>query len=107
MIPFDRAVTVVTRTPGAVDEHGNETTATTATHPGVVARRELLTATERVTLGFSSATYTYWFPPDAPVTAADRILDAGETLEVRGRPSLEATRRRPHHIEAVAEVVNP
>lgn len=107
MIPFNRTVTVITRTPGAVDDHGNETTADTATHEGIRARRELLSAAERVTLGFSSAAYVYYFPPGSPVTAVDRIVDGGETLEVRGRPSIEETRRRPHHIEATAEVVNP
>lgn len=106
MIAFDRVVTVVTRTPGARDEHGNPTTSTTATHTGVKARRELLTAEENATLGdYQRARYLYFFPPDAPVTASDRVLDDGETLEVKGRPSEESTRHRVHHLEAIVEVV--
>lgn len=46
-----------------------------------------------------------YLPPDADVTALDRITWNGLTFEVKGRPNRAYDRHSEHHVEVDLEVV--
>jgi hypothetical protein len=80
--------------------------------PNVPARRQLVSATENITNRDEQArTFAYdlaLFTDDGEpvvISGRDLILDGDEELKVFGTPDTVARRRRPHHIQARAYVI--
>jgi hypothetical protein len=113
---LDREVTWVP-TEIVTDARGNEERVDGTPVPGIRACRELVAVAEDVADDDQqSRTFLYFLAPTvlvdgSPVlvepTGRDRIEDGADTFELRGLPEVEAHRRRRkrHHVEAVAYLI--
>lgn len=109
---LNRRVDVVVTTTGVEDRYGNVARTVSATIADVPARRDQAAATEDVRdRDQQTRLFVYLLPlrgPDGTVldlAGADRIVDGDDTLEIVGTPELIARRRRPHHWEATARLL--
>jgi hypothetical protein len=102
---FDRTVVLRITSPAGEDARGNETRGS-ADRPGVRAYRYQLAADEDTRDRDQQArTFVYFFPVTADsieLSGRDRIVDGDEILEVVGAPIVARKRRRDHHVEARA-----
>lgn len=108
----DREITIVPRVVTGVDARNNEIVEDGESVEGVKAGRDLLDASERITgEDEQSRVFVYLIEPVAAalaLTGRDEFIDGDNRYKIRGDPSLITNRRRhrPHHIEAVAYLID-
>ena len=95
----------VVRYAATTDVHGN-TVPGAETRVSYPARFEQLAASEIIRDRDTVITdWRVFFPPDADITAYDRIEGRGHLFEVVGLPNQNQTPRGPHHLEVLARFV--
>lgn len=109
---LNRTVSVVPITVGAEDRYGNTARTPGPAIAGIPARRDQTAGAEDVidrdqqtttvlySLALRSLTGT-----EVTLSGRDRIVDGDETFEIVGPPELLYRRRRPHHWEARAVLI--
>lgn len=109
---LNRTVSVVPMTAAAEDRYGDTGRTPGAPIAGVPARRDQTSGAEDLENRDQQATtvlYTLALRAldgtEVALTGRSRIIDGDETFEVVGPPELLYRRRRPHHWEARAELV--
>lgn len=97
--------TVVSRPFAGVDEYGNPTMGPEV-RVAYPARLEQ-TGSEEITTDRDTviSDWRIFFPPEAVISALDRVEVEGEAFEVVGRPARQRTPRGLHHVEARLRVV--
>jgi hypothetical protein len=109
VVAFDnfrnRLVEIVRVAASTPDEYGNQVE--TRLNPvRTWASREQLTSTEDVLDRDQQArTFRYFFTPSVTVDGRSFIKDGDQELRVIGEPEVVSTLLGPHHIEALAEIV--
>lgn len=104
--------------PATRNAHGNTVRVPGPDSPPIPARRDQTSATENDAdrdQQIQNVRYTLplrvWIPGDpgqayeVELTGRDRIVDGDQVFEVVGTPELVYRRRRPHHWEATARLV--
>ncbi len=101
----NRLVEIVRVAASTPDEYGNQVE--TRLNPvRTWASREQLTSTEDVLDRDQQArTFRYFFTPSVTVDGRSFIKDGDQELRVIGEPEVVSTLLGPHHIEALAEIV--
>lgn len=109
---LNRRVAVLPMNVVSVDRYNNETRGPGAPIPDVRARRDQIAVAEDLRdRDQQSKTFRYLLALRSEaglavvVTGRDRIQDGTETFEVVGSPETLYRRRRPHHLEATAVLV--
>lgn len=100
-----RRVTIIPRSYGGEDDHGNPAFVEGTPITDVPCRRDQHKAHENETEGeLETLRFVYFFLPSVAIDAYSRILDGDDLLEVFGDPSVEHGRgNRRHHLEVLAE----
>jgi hypothetical protein len=105
---LNREVTIVPRTIGPRDGHGNPTFVDGIPRPEIRCRREELPQKqpENETEGEEqSALFLYFFGAEVAIDQFAAIVDGADRFEVQGRPHQVEGRRGRHHLEVTAEKV--
>lgn len=109
---LNRTVSWIRTTQGTEDRYGNASTVDAAPVAGIPARRDQVGAGEdQRDRDQQARTFVYTLPLRASdgtllePTGRDRLVDGAETFEIVGSPELLYRRRRPHHWELTAVLV--
>ena len=109
---LDREVSIVPVVPGVKDRYGNASSVAGEPIDHVPARRDQVRAGEDVRdRDQQTREFVYSFPlrsddgDELELTGYGRIVDGDDTFEIVGTPELLHRRRRPHHWEARAVLV--
>lgn len=100
-----RLVKIIPTTRETEDDYGNQVT-TEGDPVEVMAARDQLTSTEDVADRDQQArTFRYFFEIGTVIDGRSILEDAGKRLKIVGEPEVFENVVGPHHIEAVAELV--
>lgn len=109
---LNRTVQVVPMTVGAEDRYGNQATTPGTPIDDVPARRDqtsgdedLVNRDQQVTTVLYSLALRALDGTEVTLSGRSRIVDGAETFEILGPPELLYRRRRPHHWEARAVLI--